>query len=452
MSASLRCIDHDGAVSASTDQAGVLDGIRVVEFAQNAAIPHCGRMLAGLGADVVKVEPPQGDAMRFLAPLRTPDGVADEGRGYVLINPGKRSIAVDLGSPGARLVVDRLFAWADVALVAFKLRDLARYGIDWDHAQTVNPRLIHLTHTALGPDGPAAEHPGYDVLAQGRSGMGFVMNRSGATAPLPTRPAVNDFGSGFVSAMGVLAALLHREKTGEGQRVDTSLLGTAFSLSTPLVASFPQDAATLADIDEELAMLRVAGANFADQRTHYENRVNSAGGAFQLYFRHYQTADGVISVAGLSPGLFAKFHQVTGIAAPPNRNSHSAEFQAVVAQAEAVFASRSSEAWLADLQAAEYPCGPYNLPHEAIEDPQARANDYVTELHHPSFGSYVASGMPLRMEKAATTISGPSPRFAEHTTDVMAEIGLDAATIAELVADGSVVDGRALMNETEDSD
>ena len=117
---------------------GVLDGIRVVEFAQNAAIPHCGRLLAGLGADVVKVEPPDGDAMRRLAAL------ADmESRAYALINPGKRSIAIDLGSEDARPVIDALFAWADVALVAFKLPDLARYGIDWEHARTVNPRLVH---------------------------------------------------------------------------------------------------------------------------------------------------------------------------------------------------------------------------------------------------------------------------------------------------------------------
>ena len=168
-----------------TEQAlpGVLDGIRVVEFAQNAAIPHCGRLLAGLGADVVKVEPPDGDAMRRLAAL------ADmESRAYALINPGKRSIAIDLGSEDARTVIDALFAWADVALVAFKLPDLARYGIEWEHARTINPRLVHLTHTALGPGGPDAEFGGYDVLVQGRSGVGFVMNRSGATSPAnPTR-------------------------------------------------------------------------------------------------------------------------------------------------------------------------------------------------------------------------------------------------------------------------
>ncbi|MCP3990096.1 MAG: hypothetical protein GY724_13550, partial [Actinomycetia bacterium] len=236
---------------------GILDGVRVVELAQNAAIPHCGRLLAGLGADVVKVEPPEGDALRHIAQ------VAElEGKAYVVINPGKRSIVLDLQRPEARPVVDALFAWADIALVAFKSDDLARYGIDWDHAKTVNPRLIHLTHSALGPEGPDAHHGGYDVLVQGRSGLGWVMNRSGRTAPRPTRPAINDFSTGFVSAFAVLAALRHRDQTGEGQRVDTSLLGTAMSLATPIVAQFPGDDEALDELDEDLVALRAAGVSF----------------------------------------------------------------------------------------------------------------------------------------------------------------------------------------------
>ena len=260
---------------------GVLDGIKVVEFAQNAAIPHCGRLLAGLGADVVKVEPPTGDAMRLVAPLE------GEGRAYVLINPGKRSIALDLTSPDAPKVVDALFAWADVVLVAFKLPDLERYGLHWEHARTVNPRLVYLVHTALGPEGPDADQGGYDGLVQGRSGLGWVMNRSGGSAPQPTRPAINDFSTGFVSAFAVMAGLRHRDQTGEGQRLDTSLLGTAMSLATPTSIWFPSDADVLAELDEELLAMRLAGLDFDTQRAHYESRVEPAKGAFQLYFRHY---------------------------------------------------------------------------------------------------------------------------------------------------------------------
>lgn len=423
-----------------TEQAlpGVLDGIRVVEFAQNAAIPHCGRLLAGLGADVVKVEPPDGDAMRRLAAL------ADmESRAYALINPGKRSIAIDLGSEDARTVIDALFAWADVALVAFKLPDLARYGIEWEHARTINPRLVHLTHTALGPGGPDAEFGGYDVLVQGRSGVGFVMNRSGATAPQPTRPAVNDFGSGFSAAFAVMAGLRHRDQTGEGQRIDTSLLGTAMSLGTPLLGGFPIDDQQITELDADMAAVRAAGLDFDTQRDLYESKVQAGGGAFKLYFRHYQTSDGLISLAGLSPGLFDKFHAATGINRPQSGDTTDPAFQAVVAEAEQTFTQRTTAEWLTILRQAGYPCGPYNMPHEALRDPHAIENGYVVELEHPVFGSYRATGMPFQMEKSSATVSGPSPSFAAHTRQVLDEVGLDDDLVADLIASGAVID-RAL--------
>ena len=415
--------------------AGVLDGVNVVEFAQNAAIPHCGRLLAGLGADVVKVEPPTGDAMRLIAPIE------GEGRAYVIINPGKRSVGLDLASPDAATVIDGLLAWADVALVAFKLPDLERYGLHWEHARTVNPRLIHLVHTALGPEGPDADQGGYDGLVQGRSGLGWVMNRSGGSAPQPTRPAVNDFSTGFVSAFAVMAGLRHRDQTGEGQRIDTSLLGTAMSLATPTSTWFPSDADGLAELDDELSVMRSAGLDFDTQRAHYESRVEPAKGAFQLYFRHYRTADGIISVAAVSSEQFAKFHAATGIDPPTVRDVNDPSFQAVVAAAEERFASRSTADWLEALHEVGYPCGPYNMPHEAVFDPQVVANDFVVELDHPAFGSYTTSGMPLRMEKARCEVRGPSPRLAEDTMDVMAEIGLDRKAVEELLVSGTIVDG-----------
>ncbi len=417
-----------------SDSPGVLDGIKIVEFAQNAAIPHCGRLLAGLGADVVKVEPPTGDAMRLIAPIE------GEGRAFVMFNPGKRAVAVDLASANGLVVVDALLAWADVALVAFKLPDLERYGLDWERVKTVNPRLIHLVHTALGPEGPDADQGGYDGLVQGRSGLGWTMNRSGGAAPQATRPAINDFSTGFVSAFAVMAGLRHRDQTGEGQRIDTSLLGTAMSLATPTASWFPSDEEGLAELDEELVAMRLAGMDFDAQRAHYESRIEPAKGAFQLYFRHYRTADGIISVAAISPGLFAKFHAATGIDPPTVRDTNDPSFQAVVAAAEERFAARTTAEWLETLQAVGYPCGPYNMPHEAVRDPQVVANDFVVELDHPTCGPHLTSGMPLRMEKSRCEVRGHSPHLAEHTVDVMAEIGLDAATVEDLLADGTIVD------------
>ena len=244
------------------------------------------------------------------------------------------------------------------------------------------------------------------------------MNRSGESGPQPTRPAVNDFSTGFISAFGVLAALRHRDQTGEGQRVDTSLLGTAMSLATPVSNLFPSDTDGLADLDVELSALSAAGVGFDDLRAHYESRVEPAKGAFKLYFRHYQTADGIISVAGMSPGLFAKFHRAVGVEAPTVRDVNDPSFRAVVAAVEDRFRARPGAEWLADLEAAGYPCGPYHMPHHAVRDEQVVANDFVVELDHPTFGPYITSGMPLSMERARSEIRGPSPRFAEHSRQV----------------------------------
>ncbi len=413
---------------------GILAGIRVVEFAQNAAVPHCGRLLAGMGADVVKVEPPNGDAMRGgikLAPR--------ESKAYAVINPGKRGIVLDLAAEGAREVVERLFAWADVALLGFKQSDLARYGIDWDRASAVNPRLIHLTHTPFGPDGPDADVGGYDTLVQGRSGAGFIMNRSENGVPISSRPAVNDFGTGMLSALGVVAALRHRDLTGEGQRVDASLLGTAMSLGTPVVHRFERaDTDDIATIRDELRIARDAGAGFDEQRRMYEERMIRGNGAFRLYFRHYLTADGLISIAGLTLKLWAKFHEVTGLPAADVRRAESSEFAQIVADAEALFRTRTTADWIELLRAVGYPCGPYHLPYDALDDEQVRANGFAVDIDHPAFGTYTTSGMPLRFGAAPNVPYGPSPALGQHTLEMLAELGFSDDDTAALLATGVV--------------
>ncbi len=410
-----------------------LEGIKVVEFAQNAAVPHCGRILAGMGADVVKVEPPIGDAMR-----RPGHFSSTESKAYAVINPQKRAMVLDLAADDAREVIDALFAWADVVLVGFKGKDLARYGIDWEHARTVNPRLIHLEHLPFGRLGPDADEGGYDVLVQALSGMGFIINRSEDGTPLPSRPAVNDFSTGIASALGVVTALRHRDQTGIGQRVDTALLATALSLSTPTTQWFEAtDPPVLAEIDEELDLLRSAGADFDTQRAVYESRILPGHAAFRLYFRHYATSDGLLTVAGLSAPLFKRFHEATGIAAPADMSDATApEFQAVVAEAEALIASRTTNEWIDTLRDHGYPCGRYNLPHEAVNDPQVRANDFMVDLDHPEFGRYTTSNMPVQFEAMQSGITKPSPALGEHSHEVLAEIGFDAASIDAFVQTG----------------
>ena len=412
---------------------GVLAGVKVVEFAQNAAVPHCGRLLAGMGAEVVKVEPPYGDAMRNGVKI-----APHEAKAFAVINPGKRGIVIDLANEEARPVVDRLFAWADVALVGFKLGDLARYGIDWEHARTVNPQLVHMTHTPFGPHGPHAEVGGYDVLVQGWSGSGFYMNRSEDDTPQSTRPAVFDFSTGMLAALGVVAALRHRDLTGEGQRVDAALLATAMSIGTPVVHRFEQDDELITEVEGEMASMRADGLGFGEQRRHYEQRLITGAGAFRLYFRHYQTADGLISVAALSKALATKFHVALQTERPDLHEPHTPEFDAAVSETEALFRSRTTAEWIDVLRTAGVPCGPYHLPHEALDDEQVRANEFAVDIDHPAFGRYTTSGTPVAFSATPNVELGPSPGFGQHTGEVMSEIGFTEAEAEALFERGVI--------------
>ncbi|MFT7597502.1 MAG: CoA:oxalate CoA-transferase [Acidimicrobiales bacterium] len=415
----------------------LLEGIKVVEFAQNLAIPMCGRILAGMGADVVKVEPPTGDAMRSggdFGPM--------EAKAFALINPDKRSLALDLTSPEAAPVIEGLFRWADVVLVAFKQRDLARYGIDWDHARAINPRLVHLTHTPFGPEGPDANEGGYDVLVQALSGMGFTMNRSEGGVPLATRPAVNDSGTGLAGALGVVAALRHRDQTGVGQRVDVSLLATALNLSLPTVSQFTKDQPVGSYSASQAALIaeRDAGRGFDELRHDFETNLMAGQRNFRLYFRHYGTSDGLLTVAGLSRGLRAKFHEATGITRPAGSlKLADQEFQDIIEEAETLFASDTTDHWMEVLRCVGYPCGRYNLPFEALNDPQVRANWFVDDFEHPVAGAYTTPGMPLQFSETPVGFSEPSPLFAADTTDVLDEIGMSAAQIKTLIAGKTVI-------------
>ena len=412
----------------STDEVnvapGALHGVRVVEFAQNLAVPTCGLILAAMGADVIKVEPPAGDAMRSLAPFPG----TTEGRAYVVANPGKRSVVLDLTDPASHPARDALLRSADVVLTAFKGPDLARLGLTYEEVVALNPNVVYLEHRAFGSVGPDADEGGYDVLVQGISGLSFVTSRSDNGRPATVRPAYSDMATGLSSAAAVLGALYHRAKTGEGQRVRTSLLGTAYYLALPLVARFDDhDTDTLAEFHEDLALLRSTGAGFDDQRALFEDRVLPAGGAFELWFRHYLTADSMISIGALSPSLIEKFHAVTGLPDPRRHGwtHRSDQWNQLVIDAEALLATGTTGEWLGRFRAAGVPCSRYNTPTEALNDPGAIANGFVQDVQHPYLGRYRTVAAPIEMERTPVHTPGPSPALGEHTQQVLTELGFN---------------------------
>lgn len=420
--------------------AGPLAGVQVVEFAQALAIPLCGMLLADMGAEVTKVEPPVGDQVRYLFGRRS-----TESPYFASVNRGKRALCLDLTRDEARPVVEALVRQADVVLVSLKPTDVPRYGLEEERLRAVRPDVIYLANPPLGPRGPQGDEGGYDVLVQGISGLSFVTARSERDVPLNIRPAYSDVGTGMLAALGVVAALRHRDRTGEGQRVETSLLATALTFQQTVVGRFPDVEGDRRErFHAELEELRAAGGGFEDERDLYRRRIAGSEGFLRFYFRHYRTADGMVSVGCLSHALYDRFHSVTGLPDPRADERYrlaTPGFDDLVLQAEALFRTRTTEEWSNAFRAAGVPSARYNLPTEVLDDPQVVANDYAVELDHPVLGRHRVPGPPVRFSRTPTAVGRPAPTLDQHTDDVLEELGFDAATRSSLRSAG-VVGGR----------
>ena len=416
---------------------GALAGVRVLEFAQAMAIPICGVLLSDMGAEVIKIEPPEGDAFRKTQlPI-----IPGESKGYTVLNRGKRSICLDVGNPESRAIVERLVASADVVLMSLKPTDLPRYGLTYEAFAAIKPEIIFLENVPLGPDGPLGQDGGYDVVVQGISGSGAITARSNGDAPTNIRPAYIDMGTGFLSALGVVAALRHRDLTGEGQRVQTSLLSTGLTLANQLVSWF---GATDPPLDEafnqDLAEAQSRSAGYEEQRALYEKHY-LRGAYGNIYFRHYRTKDGFISIGCLSPSLNARFRKVTGVVDPRQEPGFDIDTQEgydrltrMIAESEATLASRTTKDWIAAFREGGVPCGPFNFPPQVFSDEQVLANEFVVELDHPLLGPYKTFAPPIRMDATPTRIYGPSPPLDADTDAVLAELGLSEDEIGGLRA------------------
>lgn len=405
----------------------VLAGIRVLEFAQNIAIPYCGRMLVGLGAELVKVEPPDGDSTRYLAPLPTGDGGPD-GRGYAMTNVGKRSVSIDLADPASRPLVRRLVEWSDVVLMALKPTDRERFEVRYEQLSAINPAIVYLEHSAFGPSGPDRSLGGYDVLVQALSGLSYVTARSdpAGSVPLTVRPAYNDYATGLTSTVAVLAALRVRDRTGKGQRVRTSLLSTALMFSTPNTVQFDVDRDAIEEVRADIETLRSCDASFEDERRLFEERVVPAAGAFDLNFRHYRTSDGYVSVGAMSPTLRSRFLAALELPDPRELGIEAGgdDWRSFVSGVEELFRAHSCEYWIDHLRSRGIPAIRYNLPLDVLDDPQVVDNGYVMAVDHPVHGRYLVPALPVQMERGMAGAVTPSPGLGQHTEQVMAELGV----------------------------
>ena len=397
---------------------GPLDGIRVVDCSTVLAGPYCTMLLADLGADVVKVEPPEGDATRGWGP----PWVGDEAAGtrtaayFLAVNRNKRSLRLDLRARGGREVLERLLARGDALVENFRAGGFERLGFSEAALAQLNPGLVHLAIGGYGIDGPDAAKPGYDFIIQATGGL---MSITGEADGRPTKVgvAISDVVAGLFGAVSVLAGLLAKPRAG-GQRVDVSLLQS-----------------TLAVLVNQAQNAFVSGRSPGRRGNAHPNIVP---------YETFTTADGEIAVGVGSERQWPRFCGAVGLPGLADDPRFATNGQRVVHRAELIpllaarLASATSAEWLARLDAADVPAGPLLDVLEAFSTPQAAAIRARAPMTHPALGSVDQVRSPFDFAATPASVRTPPPLLGEHSDEVLAELGYDAGSIGRLRAHGVV--------------
>ena len=430
---------------------GPLDGIRVLELTQIIAGPMCGVMLSDFGADVIKIESPQGDGTRVIGQF-----APNESKGYHVFNRGKRGIVLNLQSESGRSVLHRLIRDFDVFLINARPGVAQRLGVDYETLSGHNERLIYLDNTAFGPEGPSADRAGADIIAQAYSGLmvgdGKMDPQGNPTLITATTPA--DFGAAFNGAAAVCAALFHRERSGRGQLIETSLLGAALTMQNYIASRQPvSDAILVQPSRDAMQEVRERGGSYRELLEARSGLRSVTGSAYLLYYGGYQTADGAIMLGCVTPPNRQQVRDALGLSEAddatdaPGFNALDPESAAIVEHAQRTIADRfrsnTTAYWMARLDAAGAPASEVNTPEDILDDPQVQAIGARLELEHPLTGEETLIGPTIRMSDSPVESQGPSPVLDADTDDVLREHGYGDDQIAELRASGAVGIGSA---------
>ena len=421
---------------------GPLSGVRVLEFSQIIAGPFCGMHLADMGAEVTKFEPVIGEPWRLMVEL-----VPKESRVFASLNRGKRGVAMDLARPEAREVAHSLVKDTDVVIINYRPGVAEQLGIDYATLSAINPNLIYCENPAFGKKGPLARRGGYDIVVQALTGLMAGEAKLDGDVPTYVYPAIGDYATGIQMSNAICAALFSREKTGKGQRIDCTLMGTAMAMQTSQFTWFDMfDEEVIPPMLNDLKQARADMKSFTEQVAVQKKYRPAAAG--NIYYRVYQTSDGFIAVGALSMSLRIKVMAATGIKdprfqpdgtfvmAPEGWETRGPE---LVKEAEALFRTKTTEEWAQIFEQHGVPAGALYFIEELFDHPQTVANGLQVHLEHPMLGGMKLVGPPFQMSETPLAAQFPSPMLGEHNDEVMAEAGLSSEKIEELRAAGVIL-------------
>ncbi len=405
---------------------GALSHIRVLDLTRVLAGPWAAQMLGDLGAEVIKIERPGGgDDTRAWGPpfLTDDDGRATSESAYFqCANRNKKSVTLDIAHPEGQRIARELAARSDVLLENFKVGGLKQYGLDAETLRTADPRLIYCSITGFGQTGPYSARAGYDVLVQGMGGMMSLTGRPDEDpggGPQKTGVALTDILTGLYASSAILAALLHRQTSGEGQTIDMALLDV--------------QVATLANQAQSYLVTGVP-----------PRRLGNAHPSIVPY-QDFPTQDGYMILGAGNDGQFARLCVVLGHPEWAederfrNNAARVANREALLALLRDVTRTRPTRHWVAALEAEAVPCGPINTLREVFDDPQVRARELAVHLRHPVGADLTVVANPIRMSATPPSYRSAPPLLGQHTSEVLSSLlGMTADEIARLAAQGVI--------------
>ncbi|MGH2587801.1 MAG: CaiB/BaiF CoA transferase family protein [Dehalococcoidia bacterium] len=438
-------ITPSSILSSQSSPAGPFAGLRIVEVGRFIAVPYCGQLFADGGADVVKVEPLQGDESRVNSPV-----APGEGRQFLNKNRGKRSIALDLRDPDARAVLQRLVAGADVALLNLRPGQADEFGVGWEAMRARNPRLIYADVSAFGLAGPDAGLPGMDHIVQPRSGLAAALQGMEDGLPASAALPLVDYTTALLLAWGVSTALYARTVTGRGQLVRTSLLAGALVAQNNVLTDIPRFDTWRPPFLEWLRDARRDGTSYGEQLARRLQR-RPAGSGAHVYSRCYATRDGFIAIQAGTVNLQRRAAETLGVDDPRLQNpdwqpedTHR-YFEEQAARLQAAFFDDDTTGWLARLRRVGVPTAEVRFPEEMYDDPQVTANDLIVTLPHPTLGPVRVVAPPVQLSDTPLAARRPPPRLGEHTHDVLREVAIEDSTAEAMLRRNAAValDGSA---------